>query len=366
MRSSSQSGFAMPMVLLTMVLLTVGLVSLLQMVGSDRRVPDNQSAQVKAFTLAQSGLEHFLAKRDSLSVWVADSNKWILASSMLRPARSESLSVALTGGYADVVMRQVRVGTQMRPSVFAVRSRGVSLASRLRGLPQAERTVAQYAYWQVSPMHVAAGWTSVSGLTKTGATGVLSGTDACGAEPTVAGVAVGNPGYTQTGNPPVPSGSPAIQNLGTPQDAYTATRIDWPAIINQNAIVPDITIPPQTWPSFANPNYWPVIKVVGNASLPGNGRGLLIVTGNLTMSGASRWDGIVMVGGNLTSNGNNTVAGATITGLNVGLGQVVPMNSLGNGDKAFQYNSCNVARASQRWAMLRTYPNAWLDNWASY
>src|SRR5688572_13472880 len=148
MRSSSQSGFAMPMVLLTMVLLTVGLVALLQMVGSDRRVPDNQSAQVKAFTLAQSGLEHFLAKRDSLSVWVADSNKWILASSMLRPARSESLSVALTNGYADVVLRQVRVGTQFQPHVFAVRSHGVSTVRRLSGAPQAERTVAQYAYWQ--------------------------------------------------------------------------------------------------------------------------------------------------------------------------------------------------------------------------
>jgi hypothetical protein len=361
---SSRSGFAMPMVLLTLVLLTLGLASLFTMLGSDRRVPDNQSAQTRAFALAQTGLEHFLARRDSLSVWVADSNKWILASTMLRPARSESLRVTLGGGYADVVLRQVRVGTQFQPHVFAVRSHGVSTVRRLSGTPQAERTVAQYAYWQISPMFVAAGWTSVTGLDKNGAAGSLSGVDACGALPTVAGVATGLPGYTGMTAPT--SGNPPRQDLGTQQQAYTATRIDWPAIVNDNAVPADITIPPGAWPSFANPNYWPVIKIVGDYTLPTNGRGLLIVTGNLTISDTRTWDGILMVGGTVTSNGANTVSGATITGLNVSLGQVVPPQSVGNGAKIYQYNSCNVARAAARWATLRTYPNAWLDNWASY
>ena len=64
----------------------------------------------------------------------------------------------------------------------------------------------------------------------------------------------------------------------------------------------------------------------------------------MTISGNRTWDGILLVGGNLTSNGNNTVQGATITGLNVMLGMVVPGAAVGNGNKNYQYNSCNVAK----------------------
>jgi hypothetical protein len=236
--------------------------------------------------------------------------------------------------------------------------------NRLRGVPAAERTVAQYVYWQSNPIRVLAGWTSVTGLDKNGNSGSLSGNDGCGAQPAVAGVAVGSPGYTGHTGPT--SGSPPIQNLGTQQQAYQATGIDWPGIVNGNAITPDITIPPGSWPSFASPGYWPVIKIVGSYTLPGDGRGTLIVTGDLTISGNKTWNGVILTGGNLTSNGNNTVQGAVISGLNVGLGQVVSQGAVGNGNKTYQYNSCMIASAAARFAALRIYPNAWLDNWSTY
>ena len=364
MSTSSRSGFAFPLVLLTLVLLTVGLVAIFTLVGSDRRVTDNQSAELKAFELAQAGLEQFLAKRDSLSLWVADSGKWKMGYTMLPPARSESLRIAIAGGYADVVVQRIRVGAGTAATVYAVRSHGVSTVGRLRGTPQAERTVAQFAYWQSSPIRVLAGWTSVTGLNKNGNSGSLSGTDGCGAAPPVAGVAVGAPGYTGQTGPA--TGTPPIQSLGTQQQAYQATGIDWNAIVNQGAIQPDITIPPGSWPSFASASYWPVIKVVGDFSLPGDGRGMLIVTGNVTISGNNTWNGVILAGGNLTSNGNNTVQGAVVTGLNVGLGQVLAQGAVGNGNKTYQYNSCNVASAAARFASLRVYPNAWLDNWSTY
>lgn len=364
MQIQSRSGLALPVVLLTLVLLTVGLVALFTLVGSDRRVTDNESASMRAFELAESGLEQFIAKRDSMSVYVADSAKWKMGYAMLPPARSESLRITVAGGYADVIVQRIRVGGGNTPSVYVVRSHGVSTVGRLRGVPQAERTVAQFAYWQLNPIRVIAGWTAVTGLNKNGNSGSLSGTDGCGVNPAVAGVAVGSPGYTGQFGPA--SGNPPIQSLGTQQQAYVSAGIDWNAIVNENAIMPDITLPGGSWPNFSNPNYWPVIRANGNFSLPGDGRGTLIVTGNLTISGSTSWNGVILVGGNLTSNGNNTVQGAVVSGLNVGLGQTVPQGTVGNGNKTYQYNSCNIANAAARFAALRVFPNAWLDNWATY
>ena len=66
----------------------------------------------------------------------------------------------------------------------------------------------------------------------------------------------------------------------------------------------------------------PIIKVNGDFTLPGDGRGVLIVTGGLTISGNRHWDGVLMVGNNLTSNGNNGVDGTVVTGLNRKLARV--------------------------------------------
>ena len=365
MRTSPRSGFALPLVLLTIVIITVGLLALFNLMGTDRRGPDNQTAQLRAFTVAQTGLERFLSSRDSLSLWVADSGKWLQGAAMIPPASSESLRIAVSGGYADVVLSRLRTGGRDTTSVYVVRSHGVSTVARLRGTPQAERTVAQLARWNKYPIKILAGWTSLSGLQKNGNAGSLTGADACGELPTVAGVAVpDSPGYI---GPTAPvSGNPPILTLGTVQEGGAKVGVDWDGILNEGAVQADVTIPPDAWPDFSNPDYWPVVRVNGDFTLPTKGQGILIVTGTLTISGSDMWSGVVLVGDNIVSNGNNTVDGGTISGLNVTLGATLPPASLGNGQKTFEYNSCNVARAARRFAVLRAFPNAWLDNWASY
>ena len=353
MRRVPRRGFALPMTLLVIVLITIALAAMYTLTGSERRVVDNQREQLRAYTLAEAGLQLFLANRTSYGF------------SGMPGASPESTRIALTGGYADVVLTRLRPAVGTSDPVYIVRSHGVSTAPHLLDQPLAERTVAQYAIWRTRPMPVLAGWTSLSGLAKTGTSGALSGVDGCTpAQASVAGVATPAGGYTGPTNPL--AGSPTQRSLGTQTQANAAVDIDWAGIVNGNAITPDITIPSGSWPSFSNANYWPVIKVVGNYTLPAGGRGVLIVTGNLTISGSDSWNGVVLVGGNLTSNGNNTVNGAVVTGLNVKLGQTVPPNSLGNGNKTFRYNSCNVASAMQRFQALHTWPNAWVDNWATY
>jgi hypothetical protein len=111
--------------------------------------------------------------------------------------------------------------------------------------------------------------------------------------------------------------------------------------------------------------YYPIIRVNGDLSLPSSGRGMLIVTGSLTISGSNGWYGVILVGNDLTSNGNNGVYGATVSGLNIKLGTYVPA-STANGTKTYQYSSCEVAKANMSSGALTTLPNTWVDNWVEY
>ena len=157
--------------------------------------------------------------------------------------------------------------------------------------------------------------------------------------------------------------------MGTAPETVASVPLDWNAIVNANAIQPDIEYPGGSWPSSAewsDPDFWPVIRVNGDFSLPADGRGTLIVTGNLLISGSLNWRGIILVGGALTSNGNNTVDGAVISGLNTKLGMSVPVSDLGNGMKTYRYNSCDVASAVKGFVGIVPYKNASVDNWPAY
>ena len=360
-RSSNSRGFALPMAIFVIAFATMSIAAAFTIVSSERRVLDNTAAQTDALELAQSGLNQYLINRRTLGFTTSP------------PAASESTRVTLTGGYVDVVAKQIRPSIGNAPAMYVVRAKGTSTAPTYSKTPLGQRQVASYAKWQPGNMKVRGGWMSLTGLLKNGTAGSLSGIDGCGQAPTVAGVSVPEPpGFDATGNF-TPTGSPAVEDLGAPHDAVDSIHVDWENIRTGQAFAADITIPGGAWPSFADPNYWPTILVNGDFSLPGSGRGTLIVTGNLTISGSATWNGIVMVGEKMTSNGNNSVLGATMTGLDVLLAgnpdvaaSEIGQDATGNGNKTFQYNSCNVKNALQRFGSLQVFRNAWMDNWSSY
>jgi hypothetical protein len=92
---------------------------------------------------------------------------------------------------------------------------------------------------------------------------------------------------------------------------------------------------------------------------------MLIITGNLVLNGSVGWKGVMLVGNDITSNGTNSVEGATISGLNVKTGTYVPA-STANGTKQYNYNSCEVAKATTTMGALVTLRNTWVDNWVEY
>src|SRR6478672_7043211 len=355
-RFENRDGFAIPMAVLVVALLSVSLAASFSLVISERRGVEDQKAQVSAFVLAEQGLQTFFIKRDSLGFRSAP------------PALREGpIRLYLNGGYADIELDRVRPPTGSLSGLYVVRSRGTQTRGAVGGTPSGVRTVAQYAAWEPASIDVLAGWTAISGIKKNGNSGSFLGTDACKDSASIAGVAVPQvPGFNQPGT---------TDSLAIIADSVNAAarrvEVDWAGILAGTALTPNYIVPPDAIPSFADTTFYPVILMkgtgtIGSSQLNG-GRGLLIVQGNLdTGSGATfNWKGVVLVGGDITGNGNNYVQGAIISALNAKLGQTVPINTV-NGTKLYQYNSCEVAKAMMALGTLIPLGNTWVDNWVEY
>ena len=392
-------GFALPMAILIIAFLTVTIAAAYTATSSELTTNLAQRGESKSYMVAQAGLENFMARRNEPG-FCALCNQ--VGGTAPPAVYYESTTVALPTGKAYVVAQRIRVASDKRPAIYLLRSRGIDTASRaLTGSSigsLAERTVAQLVYWNVNQVNVLSGWTSTSGLDKKGSSGTISGVDACGKKPAVAGIAVPDGDYGVNGNF-TPAGNPPVQYLGTQDQANDAVKVDWNGIVNENRISADYTFNSAgaatsgwssiNWGSGASLNY-PVIRVNDNFTLPSQGgQGTLIVMGDLTMSGNNLWKGILLVGGQMTSNGNGTVTGATMSGLNtlfkrppdvpvdeltLAQGKMAggstltrnPANATANGTKTFQYDSCEVAKAAGGLASYSVYPNAWMDNFVTY
>src|SRR6059058_696574 len=228
-------GFAIPMAVLVIAVLTIMVAGGFSLVSAERRSVADQKSQISAFRIAEQGLELYLVRRDSLLSGTPNYTRV--------PGAKDSVRINMTGGYADVSLTRLRPPKGSQSGLYVVRSKGVETVGAYAGTPQGVRTVAQYVLWEPAPMQVLAGWTALSGLQKNGGAGTLGGADACGDSAAVAGVVVPvNPGYT--GSTAAASGSPAIDSVGA-----DSVHIDWNGIINGNVITPTITIPGGAWPT---------------------------------------------------------------------------------------------------------------------
>ena len=358
LNNNERRGFAIPIAILVIAVLTIMIAGGFSLVSAERRSVADQKSQISAFRIAEQGLELFLVRRDSLMAGKPGFKH-------VPGAIPDTVQINMTGGYAQVTLPRLRPVKGSQSGLYVVRSRGVETVGAYAGTPQGVRTVAQYALWEPASMQVLAGWTALSGIQKNGGAGTLGGIDLCGDSAAVAGVVVPvNPGYegktVAVGNPPVDSVAP------------DSVAIDWNAIVNGNMITPTITIPGGSFPSdaaWADTTYYPIIRINGDytISLGGGviGRGMLIVTGTLTFNGNSTWRGVLLVGNDITSNGTQNIQGATVSGLNIKLGTYVP-SATANGTKEYNYNSCEVAKSTTAMGALVTLRNTWVDNWVEY
>ena len=151
----NRDGFAIPMAILVVAILSVTLAASFSLVISERRGVADQKAQVSAFVLAEQGLQTFFIKRDSMGF-----------RSTPPALREGPIRIYLNGGYADIELDRVRPPTGSLSGLYVVRSRGTQTRGAVGGTPSGVRTVAQYAAWEPAQIDVLAGWTAISGIKK--------------------------------------------------------------------------------------------------------------------------------------------------------------------------------------------------------
>ncbi len=362
-------GMALAMVMVFLFALTVALAAGFLVNAGERRVDDDGLQSANVMAMAEGGLDRAMVDRAAIG----------LASPPVAP---ESVRVNVSGGTVDVIETQLRPAVAGQPALYLIRSHAKRTQKTVGSEASAQETLTELAAWQIGTMNVQAGWSSLSGITKNGTSGTISGVDQCGAKPSLPAVSVpAVPGYVGPTNP-LAGSTPLVDTTGaTTAAAAAANPINWAGLVSGTALTPTYTVPPQSFPSaaqFSDTNFWPIIKIVNPPpappplatnvawTLPYQGRGMLIVEGDMNISGSNMWSGIVLVGGTITSNGNNSVDGSTSSGLNVKLGYAVGMESVGNGTKHFQYNSCSVALATAAMGTMRAYSNTWSTSFPTY
>ena len=359
----NRRGATLPLTILVIAVLGVSVAISYARLSSERRITGDGQAQLDAFAVAQSGLNSYMAGRNGKPT-----------------GHQDTTFTDLPGGTAVVSLRFLRESTTtLLPAVYVITSRGTAtgVKSYDAKTPPAERTVATYALWTPADFDLNAAVTSLGGMDKSGGAGAMSGDDACGVMPAIPGVAVTNGtgvgGTSYTGPTGPIDGNPdnTPVSLGTPGSGGTAkdaVALDWAGIVAGTYLPAEYVWP--AWPTAAEMNNWPITRVNNNGGaefvLPSNGKGILIVTGDLRLNGGSaNWEGVILAGGYIRSNGNNTASGAVITGLNVKLGQAVGASDM-NGQKAYRYDSCALTRAMGHIGSLQRVRNGWIDTWASY
>ncbi len=352
----------LPLSVIVLALMAVAVAITYNRISSERRTGADHRASLGAFAVAQSGINRYLS---------AINGKPAAAVGVVQTFNYNDLP----GGTARVDVIMLRESTTtLLPAIYAITSRGTYTAGRRYNalVPPAERTVGTYALWTPTPFDLNGAFTSLSGINKNGVAGALDGNDRCvgSGMPVIPGAAVPNGTFTGSFSPINGNPEDVPSYLGTPGPGGTANDevdIDWAGITAGTTLPPNFTWP--AWPTAAQFANWPVVKVNGDLVLPSSGKGILIVTGNLTINGATpprQWDGLVLVGGTVTFNGNSLIYGALITALNVKLGNVVPQQDIANGTKVIQYDSCNLARALGQVGSIQRVRNGWTDTWSSY
>ncbi len=377
-RLRAECGFALPVTLFVVALVTVMLSTVFVRVRNERQIADSSGDMVDAVAVAQAGLARYMRQ---VSFDGCDN--------AIRPPDGDSVRINVFGGYADVVAHVThRPADTLTAWMYVIRSTGHLIRPTRGAEPQAQRTVAQFAQWQYGTIKALAAYASVSGLDRdpNGPCPAPPGGDSCGE---FRGRDHNYKSQCRQPNIPairVPSGGNKIESLsyftveggvvqaGTDKSAAEDTRIEWLRTITGGIVPDEYGVRP--W----DPSY-PVQFVQGDATIncaPETwGWGLLIVTGDLWITGNKgatamgrgclQWNGVVIVGGEIEFlSDDQRFDGLVISGMSEQIDIPIGRTEYGGNYIDIDYDSYEVRRALAPLAGFAPIGNAWVDNWASY
>lgn len=351
MRRVDETGFALPLTLFVLTLVTIMLAAVMVQVQTDRRIAESSGDVVESLTIAQSGLQSYMRHYALIDT---------------RPTDGDSLRINVAGGYADVVAHVVqKPADTLTGIVYLIRSRGRLIKPTQGADPQAVRLVAQFARWQYGTMNVYAAFAPINDFNCTGGncggSFLLVGYDQCLARPAVPGLRAPLGPTSQHGPPWVDPAT--VQGPSSSTFASMAfIGIDWAAAMG-GGFSPDYT-------SLTNLNTWSTYRLMGDQTLAHvHGNGLLVVQGNLRLRELFSWQGVVLVGGQIIFDADTArIEGAVVSGLKAQIGTGAATGGWGPGGTNIfvEYNSCYVAQAFGSLTGFAPVPGGWMDNWASY
>ena len=356
-------GFILPITMLVVTLLTVMLAAGFILVSADYRTTLNAFASARALALAQAGLQNYLSVGHNLLALTQDSTKY-----------------TFTNGYASVVARRLRDSTTTapkQPALWVVEAIGFDTVRALSGQPNGQRAVAQFATLQPGNLPARAAMIAANGVQMIASPG--------GGQP----ISGRNFGFTLTGctipanadtmgltAPPAPAGysgtgvddvdgvkgvGASTEYLGSAGAVIDSTRIDWAKLVGGQFTPDYVGVLPAAGNNTYNSHYF-----VGNLTLPaGQRRGLLVVTGTVTFSSGTHWDGVIVAGGDIDFGGNfaYVLHGMVISGLN---GTPTANRVRRNVGGVIRWDWCYAHASIASLMYLVPIKNAWVDTWSTY
>jgi hypothetical protein len=251
---------------------------------------------------------------------------------------------------------------------YIIRSTGRLIKPTQGADPQAVRTVAQFAQWQIGSLDPLAAFTAINHFTAPvgpGGTFVLDGNDHCvPAHASLRGLQAPIwPLLTPNLAPPEVIPAPGVLRWGFETTLATETGIDWQSVVN-GPFTPDHT-------TLTDLTSWSSYRIPGDATFTDvTGNGLMTVVGDLTIAGSIfDWQGVLLVGGTIVFTADTSrIYGAVVSGLERQLGSSAPDGDWGVAGTHIEirYYSCYVSNALLAETGFATIRGAWMDNWATY
>lgn len=357
-----EGGFALLVALLAIVGLTALATGGFLLSDSERAMAAAFDTSVDAFYVAEAGLHRFVARTSG------------------PPAQTAVYDIA--GGTATVTtQRMAETGSGGR-SVYRVVSEGeVDLGRGRTSSRQVSVLVVLDPLFTSLPGALVSG----TGIDKNGSSGTISGNDAATSSDCPDGGTDGPGLVVPPDNTPddegngyggvdeaVTEGNPEVEEV---TDPLSQLDIDWQAIVDGTAFNFTHTVssssPDASWPDYGSLSEDDYPVVYGgdgrDFTVDGNddGRGLLVVRGDLDMNGSFEWNGTILVGGHIISDGNQTITGGLVTGLNATLDPPEDPGEgsidLGNGNKLFQFHTCEIQKAARSAGSLVQLDHTWSE-----
>lgn len=328
-----RGGFALALVVLMLFAVAVAGATGYQVVSAEFSMAQQNRDGQEALAVARAGLQRFVAEQIGVL--------------------GDSVSYAIGDGVASVTARRVFVQDTLN-HLYYIKSVGQVADPRTPLLP-ATRSVGTYAWHRLNPIRPKAAmiltggqlWLFSGGNVR-GADHATSGDCSFGGTVPRYGVAtagsIRSTGGTYTGTP---SG---MVNYADFNAAYDTVGIRWD-ILSDPSFPVDFQNMMPNWGSLPADSF-PIIRFDGNLNAWGSlysGRGVLIVSGTLSLSGDFRWDGIILAGRFYYSWSSLSVP--RVQGIFVGnLSSVQTPMYLFAGD--FNYHSCNAYKANRSLSYL--------------